>query len=1122
MNKKRKIKRNLIIGIFAVLASSITTFTFFDVNSKKLTFQEKQDVLSKVTLSNSGGNPAPVIGTDHLTSLPTVITKNGPIVHKGNTFYLLDWFGDIIWELDLEAELVKRGIALKGGVKGTHEFPVGSVFSNFIFNEKTNTLFILTLSTKRNGHNSVSYRDPYFYQYIIPIDVDSGQMPPIEQTNLLTKIDVGHTTGNIELKLNAQYKKIALLGNGNLVIYYLGGTSGLTNGGSNLFIYNPFTKEIKKDLLLDLYDQDWTIPNIWGWIAIPLNIIPISENRNLVILGYNRNEGQKAVGSIWAVPADGQLKPLNWWNKETSINIEYIVPISKAWDWGDIKSIQNYGYNINYYKNPITETIQFSIYNEMYFLTPDDSPRGYSYTKMELPIVKEDINNNGKIYINKGVVYSGYFDFLGDYYFNMATWVRNEWRVDPKIYRLRIQNGVPVVVTFLDLRGSGIDNIEKDVEYFKIYSILNQSGKVMLINVKSGISVAVSTEPSNINVGKILGTLNGDSSFLFRPGFNLKQTSKFLLPSELEPKDLESNSSNNILSNFKVLNIDDKRGIIQIRASINYLPWFENNNSTRFRTLEETNTFSGLRTLDASGSWLNQLPLELQNLPARFLSLKQIYESNLFSLNAKLRNIETTSGYSIVNANPQTGKVVLNYKLNYRPNLDEGGPIQSITSNSPEYEIVKETFGNNYKISLLGGSSITRTLKNNFTGNVDIANYISLKNYKESNLLPSDIAAKPQEHFINFLNREQTYGYPYFYLNSQMKADDNEGTLEVIVNIPAEVNNSLGLGTVATEIRTKYSGFNKKTTYKFDLSTFITSKSQQGSFFVDVKNLIDPNFSSKYSAKLPSKVSLLDIVKDFLNVVDFPYNDAFKIDLTPNDSSGILMVNIKLNSSYEDFKKGTIFQEFANNSVSIIFDGFKKTEKLLEEDNIIEFLKDNDPVVIKTSEKLASQITKSQATRLFSTSKTISFGGISDKNIILFPNDVTGSLTIMVDLRIGNNQTIFKDEEGLILSPIFLKTYHGFSTQQNVNYNINVLENNQLEEDIDIENLTADYIFNNISKFVSRINGYKIDNANQISIYKNEFSKTVYVNFSFQNQTGILPDIIKNFSVAYNYTPKKK
>ncbi|UVD81804.1 lipoprotein 17-related variable surface protein [Mycoplasma iguanae] len=1127
---------------FFGLFTLITSFTLVGLatnghfTTAKTVQVDNKNLLEATNIRNDTAAAKEITQFQSSPNINTIITESGPILYDKNKIYAVDWFGEKKWEVDVYQFLVKRGLRRNGNNtilnSNAHASRVqiylnlDQAWNNWIYHEPTKRIYILTTVSDMNTRNKNNKRN---YQYIFPINALTGELPADGDDSQIKRLDGSFSLSNSLAYAGGQYYQISTLGNGNIVIFYTR-SAGVANGGTSGYIFNPFTNELRNVSILvnNVRAGAAAFPDLHGWELRILNIIPVSKTLNFVLLvrgggtGNNYYGDNSGLGAIFVMPADENLKVINaardrfQKNASRQALIKYWVPPNKNFETGNVANRQDYGYNSSFFVNPITRVLQFSIYNKIFFVKENPGGRngGFTYTSVDLPVVNNDNNNNLRVYQNEGILYSGYFDLLGDYYFNMATWRNNQWIVQPKIYRLRSTDGNPSIIEFLDLRNSGIDDINKEIEHFKIFPTPNQVGKIMIKNTKTGIAAAIVTDPNNPNVGKLLGTLNGSSNFLVRPGFHISNSSNLLLPSELANSNFLPNGQNDIINKIEVTQIDDKSGTITVKASISYLPWFEDGTSSNYQFLEEENKFSNLKKIQDISGWTDRLSNNLTNLYIEFFDEAKAEAINLFKLNAVLNNILTPNKYKIINKNIDTGEVTLEYSIQYHNNTSILGPLQSFNAGQKTYKMMGKK-DLKPEIHLIGGSNIIKDKHVDITRNINIDQYSNLQLFKTNGLLPSNIANNGSSFLTNFLDMDKLLGYQLTDLKFSMEPNDSTGSLTVEITIPASMNRVLNQGTTDSKIKSTYTGFSKTNEYSFNFNQFEKVETTLVNSILNVKDLKDENLKTKYTNFLPSEVNWQEIFYDLFELKGFEF-DAFEIKFSADDFTGNLVLEIKLKPEYVRFNKNTPF-EAAFNNLKILIGGFNKINEIQSVSNQVIFKDENDPAVAQLQTKLAYQITAQDALSLIEFTPNENISEITTKNIILFPNNKARSLTIVVDLSMDKENFNNKGPSEVRLQNSYIKTYTNFGSFQRDGLEIQLLSDQQLPAFVDRSAITADYIFSNLKTFIPILNGYKITSRDQIEINQIAFSRKLFVTYNFENQKDLSNFAIKKFSVVYNY-----
>ncbi|UUD37997.1 lipoprotein 17-related variable surface protein [Mycoplasmoides fastidiosum] len=449
------------------------------------------------------------------------------------------------------------------------------------------------------------------------------------------------------------------------------------------------------------------------------------------------------------------------------------------------------------------------------------------------------------------------------------------------------------ISVYVDLSNSDNPDILKDREHFKIFAVPTQVGKIMLINNKTGIAVAIDENPKISEVGRILGTLNGKHSFVQSPNFNLNLGANFLLPSQLSTENFKANG-NGTISNYDVLSVDDNKGTITLKATINYLPWFENETSNNVTTTQIIKTFSGLKTI--KDLQFEKLNYQLANAQVDFIDANVLESMKLFNLkdNQISNHLKPNLKYSIENMSNSTGKFTVKVNLNkYRTEIDPRSPEQTynLTYKYKALPVFKNK--NDYQIGLLNGCSLKAGLVNK----IEVTNLNELPEIQRTiltKIYPSYLAKRKNEVLDLLIDRTKLKGYPLFLVKTRVIANDQAGTLKVELTIPADVNKRLGFKNLKEQtFSTTYTGFpipNSKISPQFSLNKFNKIATQNHLINVNLSNLKDRDNRSKLGNSLSSQIKIEDLWENIFEHDHFNYSDEFDIALIPDDIKGKLKI----------------------------------------------------------------------------------------------------------------------------------------------------------------------------------------------------------------------------------------
>ncbi|MDQ0513585.1 hypothetical protein J2Z62_000023 [Mycoplasmoides fastidiosum] len=1046
------------------------------------------------------------------TRFPTIISEIGPVLFNDNTVFQLDWFGQTVWSTNVKSELVAKGhIAPEGVGAQIFGFKAGIAVIGWTYSHITKKIYLHVPAT-RAGNDTEN--DNWKFQYIVPLDPKTGKLELVapEQT---PRFDARGSTWHGEIaNLGYQYGIISQLGDGSIVIYGLLDLSGISNGGSSYAIFSPNTNTLTtggKIFGIEKPMPKFRIGDLALYLVKPINTIPISSTNALFITHNPRTnyihahltDNKFGIGnSLW------KDSPLTRIPPDTSTGY-------RAIDERDPLILNNnYGMTKDYYHNPITGETWLPYLDKIFFINPNDSTLGYGATSTNLPKIK-----SGVAPWDSGIIYSSYLDLRGDLFFNMATWdgATQDWNIDTTIYKLSATT--KQITPYVTLTTSDNPDILKENQHFKIFAIPTQVGKIMLINKKTGIAVAIDENPKNLGFGRIIGTLNGDHSFLKSPDFNLNVGAKFRLPSQLQADNFTANGNGNIV-NYNVTDINDNDGAITVQATINYVPWFASqDNNANVKTTQITKTFTNLGTVN--DLQFSELDYQLEKSRIDFINDTVIKNFDLLNLtdNGFSEQLRSKIKYQVQNVNSTEGTFDVHWSLeNYAPIIDPNfAPKLSLTK-TKTYKAIPTTDTTGYQIGLINGSAVvngtlTNVAKTSFN-NLPHANQLLLKN-----ISPSALVKDKRKTLDLLIDRSKLKGYPLYLMDVTLTPNDQERTLTVQIKIPQSVNEKLKLGgnqeqsfqTIYTDLGTSSQVTPALSLEKFEKTTITANLIQ-----ANLQQLKDGSVRNELIHSLASQMSIANLWNQIFTHNNFDYQNVFEISLVPDNIKGSLQI-ILLNKSNFAFD---LFQgSNSNRKITVIeITGFQKITPDTYDQNQIQFAGPTDVnLVALQTHKLASQVSVNDLQQLVTIGSEIQRQfpnfSLNTINTTLTANDVSGQLNVLISLT--NENKVLANHDQVRLPKIYQYTFTDFAKQDGSAKSFQPFSQSQLTTKLDLKSLTSQYIFEHQSDFILRQKGYTLNSASEIEVVYAEELNAIFITYNFANQPEHQDDEINNFSVVY-------
>ncbi|MDQ0513586.1 hypothetical protein J2Z62_000024 [Mycoplasmoides fastidiosum] len=1097
-----------------VLSSFLLLISGVSVSSVIFTAHDHSSVNTVNTLKNyrSQAQTSDQITFNANTRFPTIISEVGPVLFNENTVFQLDWFGQTVWKTDVKEELVRMGhIAPEGASEPIFGFPKGIAVIGWTYSQITKRIYLHVPAT-RVGNDQAN--DNWKFQYIVPLDPKTGKLELVAPDKT-PRFDARGSTWHGEIpKLGYQYGVISQLGDGSIVIYGLLDLSGISNGGAGYAVFSPNTNTLtigKGIFGLKGVQAKFKVGDLALYRVKPMNTIPISST-NALFITHN-----PVTNYVHAHLTDNNFGIGNtlWRNSlltRTPPAATTGFPIVSETDPLIVNN--NYGITKDYYYNHVTGETWLPYLDKIFFVNPDDSALGYQAEPINLPKIKSGTNP-----WDSGIIYSSYLDLRGDLFFNMATWdaTAKDWNIDTTIYKLSATTRQ--ITPYVTLTTSDNPDILEKNQHFKIFAIPTQVGKIMLINKKTGIAVAIDENPKNLGFGRIIGTLNGDHSFLKSPDFNLNVGAKFRLPSQLQTDNFTANGNGNIV-NYDVIKIDDTNGSITVQATINYVPWFASqDNNANVKTTQITKTFTGLRTVN--DLQFSELDYQLKNSRIDFIDDQALTNFDLLNLtdNGFSEQLRSKIKYHVQKVDNTQGTFEVQWTLvDYFPTIDPTTSQKLNLTKTHKYQAIATSDTTGYQIGLINGSSVTAGTLNH----VESTSFNHLPHVNQlllKNISPSELANNKQKVLELLVDRSKLKGYPLYLVDVKLTADDINHTLAVEITIPKNVNEKLNLNNnQAQTLKTTYTdlGASGHIAPALSLDKFNNTTITSNLIQADLHQLKNEKHKQQLLNSLASQMSIASVWNKIFTHNNLDYQNIFQVSLVPDNIKGTLQI-ILLNNSNLKFDSFKGFD--SKRKINVIeITGFQKITPDNYDQNQIQFASPTDiNLLALQSSKLASKVTVSDLVKLVTIGAAIKqqFPNftLNDTNTKLTANDVSGQLSVQIDL--ANENKVSTNQDQVNLPNLYHYTFTDFAKENGTAKNFQPFSQFQLGNRVNLKGLTSQYIFEHQQDFILRQQGYTLTSASEIEVIYDQGLAAVFITYNFANQPEHQHDMINNFSVVY-------
>ena len=260
--------------------------------------------------------------------------------------------------------------------------------------------------------------------------------------------------------------------------------------------------------------------------------------------------------------------------------------------------------------------------------------------------------------------------------------------------------------TYYDIKSSNNTDISTSANDFVIFNVNGYFGSMMLIKAciwtdsskinepsslkdnekKYGLAVGVIPNKNDQTSGDSVGLLNGPNSILKSSDFIIdKNILDSKLPSEITRDDIIVLNGGFFTSNktldsngnlkyppFKLENIDDSKGSVDVVVNLDQIPWFATRlpNDSTPKTIRRN--ISNAQHIDKKLSWKTQdeLSYDLKNTLPSKVTIEDVNDFDSFQVSFNSRTIINSSGeieypkktYSIGNKVDSAGEININVK----------------------------------------------------------------------------------------------------------------------------------------------------------------------------------------------------------------------------------------------------------------------------------------------------------------------------------------------------------------------------------------------------------------------------------------------------------------------------
>ncbi|KFB07720.1 lipoprotein 17-related variable surface protein [Malacoplasma iowae] len=890
MNKKGKLLLMIVPSIFSmgVISSVIGLYSSKNNNITKNIINSNEFFPENIE-SNSIENEYPLVATQANGQNAYLSAKTGPIVYWGEKITSLDWFGAERWSIDISK--VMNNPYKNGDWKRS--------WFNWDYDRENDVLWILTAGSSKE--NNIT-------QKLMGIDVKTGN-------DYFTNSKPEKYTEVKFPSVKTDVRFLSVLKSGDVLMY--GGARLGPN--SSAYLYKKDKKEIvnvpynfKNSL-----DKVGTSNTGFSWYFF--NLISIGNDLNIAQF-VQFPTGTTSSFDVYGILVNNNLQEIKKNNWEKPLLIANGL---KGFDTKQTTPQRDYYYLTN-------GTVVTVLYNKLVLFDP-------LTTDMKVLRLTDDIK----------WVQSWTFDASDNLYY--------KFRDDNTIYKINTtsiqsstNNNLLSPITYFDIGGATTNNINKYANNYILYNVHGYTGQIMMINslykedpnfphktdeeIKNnqyGLAVAISENRNDQDKGDIKGLLNTKDAFLQAANFKIKDgVLKNKLPSEITSNDfdylngsfLTRNNSVDESGKLKypqfVKEINDEKGTIKVQVNLDQIPWFVSNGQMPSDIAPKTLSFesSSADKISSRVTWKNvDLDYDFKNTLPTKLTIDDInrfdpFTINIQSQNTKLNNVSyPKKEYSIVEKNDKTGIVKIKATFKYIP---LGVDLKE--TNIQTYNVEKEykifSSDEQHQLVFIGN-------KNNETENIkDIP---ELKELSESNLLPSSFNATDPSSILKFINTDNSAGYPLSKMSFNIEPNDNEGTITISCSLPDDYYPDQKNET----FKKTYTGLNKISDYSLIINDKATS------------------FNKKQYR--PSEINEQEIYDHFIQYKGFNSSDI-KLELTPNDETGVLNLKLILDGSYPSSVTASWGFVKENNQYIKLdsINGFKTIEEY-ENQYVVKFKDDN-------------------------------------------------------------------------------------------------------------------------------------------------------------------------------------
>ncbi|RXY96691.1 hypothetical protein D8X55_02890 [Malacoplasma penetrans] len=1119
-NMNKKSKKIILSTTSSVLSIATALSIALPITNNAI----KNYSITNVSSTNQVTTESKIIPSEVNDQNANISTNNGPVTFLGNKITALDWFGNELWSIDFSQKVPDKDGATPGN---NYDGAWKRAWFNWDYNRSTDTIWVLGSWSVKNN------KQPLF-----EIKAADGTITKTHEINY------AEFTSSLGQANNSNvYRFVSALSSGKVMVY---GGAGTTYNGKAI-LYDP--KTLKGTVLNGNSSDDKILPlkntsygSDYKWYFF--NLIPVATNRNIVeVVTFANKETSGDAGNglanynVYFLLVDDEL------------NMVYNQNTNNPWSKHVLVANGISGYRNSKvtpqrdYYSLLDGRVVTVVYNTAIIIDAKNS---------------NDIKYGTYPVSESKWIKSWAFDSNQNLYFKFKD-ESNIYKVSGSVWQTINNNttSIPLYV-YLDLKGIG--STSAYANDLIMYNVYGYTGQLMMINSKYnslvntsnsnittdnnpqnyGLALAVTQNANLQDKGDYKGILNGPDTFQKASDFELSSSAlSSKIPSEITKDDIETSNGGFMKdsTDFTIKSMDDKTGSIQIECKLYQIPWFTTSLPEGITPKIITKQYTTTKKIADKTSWktlTTSTDYDFLNMKPSKITEEDVTNLDPFQVSFQSQTIVDSTGkilypkktYSVGTKNDSNGQVEVKIKYEYIPmEITYSNDTKATTYDaSHTYTVFNSSTTPAFKFMGQNGSS----------SSIDISKVSELKNLLSADTLPSSFLSlnsssdKTNSAFLQFINTNESKGYPISKMKFTVTANDNSGSLTIKADMPA----SYSPENTAKSFSVTYTGLNRASNYSFS--------------FKDVTKIGTQNIN----AILPSAVTDGDIINNFLQYNGFNSND-FSIVKTVNDETGELTVAINLDKTYAT-AIGNSGHGFNNYTATKVFTGFMTKDEYNKRFDV-QFLSDTDNKLIQLKQMQAAKIYESfkgtSPTSLQVGNQTYSDLKDLIKKLLVqssgtsIPADWSDS-SITADMYIDNAQgtisfyvKIPQDKITGSNSDINLVVnYTGFvkGNIDNTSDNLSFIADNMLKSYLISNGDTTEEDFNKFTpdtfakwledsnyqkalKLISYKSGQYEDLLNtskyKISVIANETQRTVSVFILFSDVTD--PKSLKEYSVTY-------